>query len=311
MAPGYSISSIGYPSMGLGDWGLGTSGSYGNYDNYMPSMMGIGGYGNMGMMGMGMYNPMFMANMQQGIEASQLNHAANMHTGMKNYEVQAYRETDSALIRKILSNATVKQGLATLRYKVINGSQDGICQEFDKLRNYILNTYRDEIKERGDKENPMIAATGIIDDIYASTYSTSTEPVTLRGDIERYGEGAMMSGFMSTFKPGHDKRYTAETLNHVYGMNISEHEAQESERGIGAVGGRAAHSVKTGVIAGSGAAAATVGLAALAKGISLGKIPFKPIAKHCGKIGLLAGCAALIADLIKPGIVGDLIWSRT
>ena len=52
MALGLGITGIGYPSMGLGTFGLSAGGSYGSYDNYMPSMMGM----NNPMLGIGAMN---------------------------------------------------------------------------------------------------------------------------------------------------------------------------------------------------------------------------------------------------------------
>ena len=120
---GYGISGIGYPMMGLGDYGLGTNSAYGNYDNYMLGMNGMGYMTNpaMAMSGMnymanpamsmngsimpmgGIYNPLFMNQMQQAAERSRLDHTADMHTGLMHNEVQAYRETDQALINKMLT----------------------------------------------------------------------------------------------------------------------------------------------------------------------------------------------------------------
>ena len=109
MTLGYGISGIGYNP--LGNMGLGMSGAYGSYDAYMPSMMGMNYGMGMGMnpsfgMGgmMGAY-PAFMAQMQQvqnQIEASQAEHNSAMHNILLNNEVNAHRETDSALMKKML-----------------------------------------------------------------------------------------------------------------------------------------------------------------------------------------------------------------
>ena len=112
MTLGYGISGIGWNP--LGNVGLGMSGQFGSYDAYMPSMYGMtpSMYGMgmnpsiFGMNGMyGMYNPSFMANMYQQVEASQAMHSGNMHELLLNNEVSAHRDTDSALVKKILTNA--------------------------------------------------------------------------------------------------------------------------------------------------------------------------------------------------------------
>ena len=122
---GYGISGIGYPMMGLGDYGLSTNSAYGNYDNYMLGMNGLGmGYMtnptlgmNTSVFGYGGYNPMFMGQMMSQMELNQANHAANMHTTLLNYQTQAHRETDKALIDKIVTNASVQKGVKTLATK--------------------------------------------------------------------------------------------------------------------------------------------------------------------------------------------------
>ena len=196
MAPGYSISGIGWNP--LGNVGLGSTGAYGSYDAYMPSnsIFGMGGM-------MGYYNPMFMAQMQRQMEKSQALHSNDMHNILVNNEVTAHRQTDSALINKMLTNGDIQQGVTNLYNKVREGDQDGICAEFDKLKNYVYTTYRDELAARGDKINPSVSATQCIEAIYASmatAYAGDGQTHDLRNDIKRYGDSSFANGFMSGFR---------------------------------------------------------------------------------------------------------------
>lgn len=305
----YGISGIGYP-MGLGNYGLGATGSYGSYDNYMPSMMGMNGMTGMypsvygaGYGMMGMYNPTFMAQMQNQVEEMQLQHAGNMHSMMLNNDVRATRETDQAIINKLLTNASVQQNLSNLQHAVREGNQDGICEEFDKLRNQVYHTYKDELKARGSKENPATAATRIVEMLYSSVVSAQTgENVTLRNDIIKYGDSAMMNGFMKGFRQGHHDKYIDETLNHCFGDDIDERGSKEVRQGIGYVGGSVASIAEKGLI-GAGAGAAIYGVGSgVAKGLAapFGALkswkPFK--LKHFGKAAAITAAVAMVGDLI-------------
>ena len=140
MTTGYGISGIGYPMTGLGNLGLGGVSSFSSYDAYMPSSMGMGygmGYGMMSPYGMGMLNPAYMAQMQGQMETYQLNHAANMQQLTLNHEVQARDLTNSALVKKILSQGSIDQGIQNLYAKVKERDMDGVCEEFDRLKTKI------------------------------------------------------------------------------------------------------------------------------------------------------------------------------
>ncbi len=314
MTYGLGISGIGN---GLGTYGLGAGSSYGSYDQYMPSMlgMGMGGYnpafgmsamgglGMTGMMGMGgmmgMYNPLYYTQMQGAAEQIQAQHNGAMHATLMNNEVSAHRETDSALIQKILTNGDVHQGIQNLYNKVREGDQDGICQEFDKLKNYIYNTYQDELKARGDKTNPSTAATEIIEKIYGNIISTQTgEICDLRSDIQRYGDGSTMNGFMSGFRQGNHTRYVDQTLSHCFGLQIDQKQSKDNRKAIATGVGRGASALEKGAygLAG-GAAAYTIGYGVW-KGISSlwgGAKNVKFSTKWLGKaavIGALVGAAA-------------------
>lgn len=268
MALGLGISGIGYPAMGLGTYGLGAGGSYGAYDNYMPSMMGMNpmsgmgsGYGMNPMMGMGgmmgMYNPLYYTQMQGAAEQIQAQHAGNMHTTLMNNEVRANRETDSALIQKMLTNSDVIQGIENLHVAVKEGKQDDICRKFDELRTYIYNTYSDELQARGTKNNPAISATNLINKLYGNiiTAQNGGEAVTLRGDIERYGESSAMNGFMNGFRAGHGARYIDQTLSHCFGDEIEDKTSKDRRKYVASFVGRGASVVEKGVYGAAGGAA--------------------------------------------------------
>ena len=278
MTTGYGITGIGYP---LGNIGLGSTGTYMSYDNYMPSMIGMNtmnsgmGYGMnnsiFGMGGMmGYYNPMFMAQMQQQIEASQIAHAGNMHTAVLNNELNAHRFSDSTLINKILTNGDIQQGVQNLYAKVKEGDQDGICAEFDKLKNYIFVTYKDELKSKGDKINPSTAVTQIIEAVYGNiiTAQNGGQVADLRSDIKRYGDGAAMNGFLSGLRTDHHDRYVDETMNHCFGLEIDQRGSKEFKQNFGNGVGRVASVLEKGVY-GAGAAVAITGIGTgLIKGLT-------------------------------------------
>ena len=307
MAPSYSISEIGYNP--LGNLGLGVTGQYGSYDAYMPSSLamnyGIGMGGSIfPMAGMyGMYNPVFMAQMQQQVEASQAIHNGNMHGLLLDNEVNAHQETDSALMRKMLTNGDIQQGIGNLYDKVRAGDQDGICNEFDKLKGYIFNTYRDEFKARNGKINPSASATQYIEAIYsqlASSWAGDGQVHSLRDDIQRYGDGSFQNGFMTGFRKGHHERYIDETMSHCFGMRIDQKESKDMRKGLGNGVGRVASGLEKGIYgAAAGVGAATIGCG-LGKLISFGKLP------TFTKFGRTAGFAACLGAI--AGIAADIYW---
>lgn len=294
---GYGISGIGYPMMGLGDYGLGTSSAYGNYDNYMLGLNGMG-YATNPMMGMnssvfgyGGYNPMFMGQVMSQMELNQANHAANMHTILMNNQTKAHRETDKALIDMIVSNSSVQQGIKTLATKVREGDQDGICLEFDKLRQQVYKTYGDEIRARGNEENPYEAATQIIDVLYTQLVTAQNgETADLEQDIKKYGDKAFKNGYKQGLRKGHHDRYVDETLQHCFGYRIDEKDSKDRAQAIGKGVGRAVNGIEWG-LAGAGVGTAAYGVRALAfKGASL------------RGLGRWAGIAGLI------GVGADILW---
>lgn len=315
MTTGYGITGIGYP-MGLGNYGLGTSGTYGSYDNYMPSMLGMNGMTGMsgmaGMSGMypstfggygmmGMYNPAFMAQMQNEVEKMQLQHAGDMHSLMTQNNVRAHRESDLEIINKMLTNASVQQGLQNLHSKVREGDQDGICEEFDKLRNQIYHTYKDEIEARGSKENPATAATQMIEALYSAVYKdTAGAPANLRNDIKQYGDGAMMNGFMQGFRPGHHERYIDDTLNYCFGERVDQREAKDTRQAIGKCGGHAANVIEKGLIGTIAGAGSTAIILGTTKACGAKNINCLKGSKVGGLIGAGLGLAYGIYELVRP-----------
>lgn len=297
MAPGYSISGIGYPMMGLGDYGLSTNSSYGNYDNYMLGMNGYSGMGysmnpamgmNGSVFGYGGYNPLFMGQMMSQMEQYQANHAADMHTTLLDNQTRAHRETNKALIDKVLTDASVQQGVKTLATKVREGDQDGICLEFDNLRQQIYRTYGDEIRARGNEENAHQAVTQLIDYLYTSiiTAQNGGETADLEQDIKKYGDKAFVNGFKQGHRKGHHDRYIDETLQHCFGYRIDEKESKDRAQAVGKLTGKAVNGLEWGV---AGAGVGTAG----------------HLMKNGFKLKGL-GTWALIGGLVGIGV--DAIW---
>ena len=312
---GYGISGIGYPMMGLGNLGLGGVSGFASYDAYMPSSMGMGygmGYG-MSPYGMGMMNPAFMAQMYGDMEKYQLNHAAEMQQLTLNHETAARDLTNSALVKKVLSNGSIQQGVQNLYTKVRERDMKGVTEEFDKLRNYIANAYSEELKQYY-KANPEAGIVEVIENLYASIISKQENRVAdLRSDIKAYGDDSFRNGFMSTFKKGHGDVYTEEALNHCFGMSINNKEHHDFTQKVGAVGGSAAHAIKMGAVgAAVGGTAFTIGNL-LTTGVTsfLPKKTLKDAAgnvtkvsrtvgfkfKGLGKAALAVGIVATLADI--------------
>jgi len=305
-----SIAGIGYGP--LGTYGLGMSGQFGSYDAYMPSMYGMQMGVNPSIFGMGgmygMYNPAFMANMYQQVEASQALHSGNMHELLLTNEINAHRHTDSALMKKMLTNGDIQQGVANLYDKVKSGDQDGICQAFDQLKGYVFSTYRDELAARGDKINPVTSATQYIEAIYgqlASAWSGDGKVHSLRDDIVKYGDSSFQNGFMSGFRKGHHSRYVDETLNHCFDLRIDHKESKDMRQNLGNGFGRVTSVLEKGAIGGGiGVGSAALGIGLL-KGINatfaktencISKMPWGGPLKVLGWLGVAAG------------VVADICW---
>lgn len=241
-----SIAGIGYNP--LGTLGLGMTGAYGAYDAYMPSMYGInfGGmnYATMNPYSMmGMYNPLYMSQLQNQMEINQINHAGSMHQILLNNEVQALRETDSALMQKMLTNGHIHTQVQNLRDKVMKGDQDGVCQEFDKLKNFIYQTYKKEIATNGNNGDLAASATQYVEFVYSQIVGTN-----LRDDIIKYGESSFENGFQGAMNLGHSNRYVDETLNYCFNQRIDNYKQQEQDKTLGYAAGSVARFAKKGAI---------------------------------------------------------------
>lgn len=323
-----SIAGIGCNP--LGTYGLGMSGQFGSYDAYMPSMYGMtpSMYGMgmnpsiFGMNGMyGMYNPAFMANMYQQVEASQAQHSGNMHEILLNNEINAHRHTDSALVKKILTNADIQQSAANLYDKVKSGDQDGICQEFDNLRDNILNTYRDEFAAMGDKINPITSANHYAEHVYgnlATAWAGDGKTHSFRDDVIEYGDSSLQNGFMSGFKRGHHSRYVDETLNHCIDERIDHKESKDMRQDFGKGVGQVARVLKNGAIGG----AVGLGAGVLSIGTIKGVNALFPKHKINGTEEMVRGWSKIakmpwggplkfftVAGVIA-GIVADIFWQN-
>ena len=142
MAPGYSISGIGYDPLGY--LGLGLPGQYSSYyDSYMPSMMGFNP--SVGMNYNSVYNPMFgyagggnsqyMVNMYDAmntIEKNQVNHTGEMHRLTKETESNAIYNTNSSDISKMITDASVKDGIERLARVIESGNGNDICRKYEE-----------------------------------------------------------------------------------------------------------------------------------------------------------------------------------
>lgn len=310
------ISGIGLnPYMsGLGSLGLGVGSSFGSYGD--PTMMGMTGMG-MGMSGltgmsgmtgmMGMYNPSFMGQMTQAyqdIEKSQLQHASAMHNLMKQSQVDAYKSDDSALFQKSMEDAGINTQIKNLAKAIRNpegADADGICEEYDKLKSLIYQKYSSYFRENLNRLDPADTVRGIIENMYSSIMSANQqEPVTLRSDLEKYGETAFAHGFNKNFfgKKDYHNRYSAETISYIYGTRIDNKRGKDRMEKIGGGLGKVAEGA-TAAAAGYGAG---LGLAAIAKiwnPFSLCKSLGLKGTHTLGKIGLAAALA------------GDIIWQMS
>ena len=303
----------------LGTLGLGAMGGFGSYDMYMPSSMGmnpmmyggLGGYGGygMGMMdpyGMMMNYPVFMAQAQNQMEELQVKHAGNMHGLYLQNEVRGHEQTDSALISKILTNGSVQQGIYSLHQKVKEGDQNGICEQYDKLKTEIYNTYSKEFQARGSNVNPAIVVNDIIEKLYGSIISAQEGTTQdLRTNIKKYGDGAFQNGFMKGFRMDHHERDIDSTLNHIYGERIDHKGYKDRTNTIGTGVGYVARGAEVAAIGGAAGVGATYAGIGAIKG--LGKIFGKDWIHFSGKGKIAAGIGLATAI---AAIVGDAIWRQ-
>ena len=314
---GYSISPIG----GLG---LDPTGAYGSFDPMMTmmsspytmgAMNGIYGLGNMGAMGMGMmgYSPAFMANqmmqmaqIQNQMEKGKLNHATQMHQAIQDAEVQSLEAHDRAIFQKALVDADIKQGIRCLSDVIRKGDQDAICIEFDKLKQNIYTKYNSYFINN-NKIDADKSVREIISLLYAQivTAQNGGIPADLKTDIKQYGETAFWHGYNSTFlgNKGHNEKNSEETISYIFDERINDVGSKKRAEKWGSRWAKFSEGGLAG-IAGYGA-----GLAGLFAGAGLlkslpwvGKAIKFPSLKTAHGLGIAAGIAA---------IVGDIIWQNS
>ena len=147
-----------------------------------------------------------------------------MHAGVISNEVQANEDTLSGVIQKLLADGAVQEGIMTLHSKIKEGDQTGVCQEYDKLKDYVYATFDKEIKAKGISIARDAEARRIIRYIYGQIVSNTARDGDsehdLEGDIQKYCGNAFQVGFMSGFKGNNNQRYIEETLNHITGKRI-------------------------------------------------------------------------------------------
>lgn len=295
----FGITGIGYnPYMNtLGLGGVGDYSSFGSF--YNPTMMGMG---SMGMMGM--WNPTFMGQMNQAyqnIEKAQLNHSSAMHNLMLENKTAAMNSHDRAMFEQSMIDSGIESQVRTLHDKIVEGDQDGICEEYDKLKQIIYTKYSDYFKENSSKMNIEDSVNKHIEALYSAQISPKVgAQVDLRNDIKKYGETAFMHGFNKEFlgkKEYHDK-YSEETLSYLFGTSIDNKAGKDRIEKVGGYVGKGAEGVAAG-LAGYGAAIAGAGILRALNPFNTCK-NFTMSGVH--KFGKWAALAA---------IAGDVLWQMS
>lgn len=297
---GYGIPGIGYNSYSnaLGTYGLGGGNMYTSYAD--PMMSGLSPYSMGGMGMMGMYNPAFMGQMNQAyqdIEKSQLAHTGAMHQLMLQNNTQAFTDQDRAIFEKAMVDAGVNEGITNLEAKIREGDQDGICEEFDKLKQTLYTKYNDYFQANSDKMNPSVSVSNFISLLYGKIVSAQRggEPVDLRSDIKKYGQSAFEHGFWKQLhgKDYHDK-YTEETMSYLFGTTVDNKAGKDRMQKFGGY-------IESGAEA-LAATAAGYGAAVTLAGITKAFNPFglceKLGLKGTHRFGKIAAGAALIGDIL-------------
>ncbi|MCQ2739726.1 MAG: hypothetical protein MJ237_05815 [bacterium] len=285
MMNGYNIfgSGSGYDMSGYGLSGLnGLNNGYnmfGSGNGYNMAGLGMGGYG---MGSYGMYNPAFMQQMQRAqyeMEKMSLDHANEMHNKTVTSEANAYDESLIASIRKGMANADIETGVYNLYNKVMQGDQNGICEEFSKLRDYILKEYKQQYKEKAGRLDLDAAVTREVERQYASIIGGGHE---LKADILAHGDGAFANGFLQGFREDHHEMDVSRTLNYIYGTRIDQYGAKEHDRTFGKVVGSTAWGLENGLIGAGGGIAGFSALASIYGGLgsAFTKKSFKDLTKR-------------------------------
>lgn len=247
----FGITGIGNnPYMsGLGAYGLPGDSTYSSY--YTPSFMGMGmGMTGMGMAGLGMSGmmgmyPEYMKQMNQAyqdMEKNQLTHAGAMHDLLLQNQTNAYVAEDRALFEKAMADHGLQTSIVNLAQKIREGDSDGVCEEYDKIKGTIYEKFNKYFKDNPNTD-PAKSVRQVIEGMYAEIITKkSGEQVSLRSDIERYGETAFMHGFNKNFfgKKDYHNKYTEETLSYLYGTSIDNKGGKDRMQKIGGVGGRVA-----------------------------------------------------------------------
>lgn len=297
----YGITGIGN---GLGTFGLGGTSTYGSYTD--PSMMGMyGGYSpytsgayspySIGAMGgmMGMYNPTFMAQMtqmQQDMEKSQLKHSGTIHQLMLQNETKAFTDQDRAIFEKAMVDSAVNEGITNLAEMVRKGDTDGICTEFDKLKQTLYSKYGDYFNSKGDSIDPNKSVTNYIELLYSKIVSTN-----LRDDIRAYGENAFEHGFWKSWKGSdYHSKNAEEAISYIFGTPIDNKSGQDR---ISSIGGATEKIVEGGAALAVGYGAG-IGLSAICKVLNPLNTCKNLGLKGAHRFGKFGALAALVGDIM-------------
>ena len=333
MSDTLGITTNPYLMNGLGSFGLGGYSSYGNYGD--PSMTGMMmGTGTMGItspyssmgMGMGMMSPYNMGMMgmmdpnymaqfyktqaqtQQDIEKLQLQHTGAMNQLLLQSQTQAATNKDAATFENAMIDADIQNGITTLIDKVDQGDTDGICREFDKVKNTIYTKYASYFNKNAQNIDPKKSAGEWVEMLYANKVSALRgTAATLRSDIEAKCDGSFAQGFWSNFKgKDYHKRDAAETVAYIGGTNVDNHEGKQRAQKAGRILESGTEAILSPIAGYIGGGALALGVAGIAKGMlaTLGKNAHSWIkVGTAGRWGAGIGCAL--------ALVGDLFWQAT
>ena len=333
MSDTLGITTNPYLMNGLGSFGLGGYSSYGNYGD--PSMTGMMmGTGTMGItspyssmgMGMGMMSPYNMGMMgmmdpnymaqfyktqaqtQQDIEKLQLQHTGAMNQLLLQSQTQAATNKDAATFENAMIDADIQNGITTLIDKVDQGDTDGICREFDKVKNTIYTKYASYFNKNAQNIDPKKSAGEWVEMLYANKVSALRgTAATLRSDIEAKCDGSFAQGFWSNFKgKDYHKRDAAETVAYIGGTNVDNHEGKEQIKKVGRVTEALTETVAAPIAGYLAAGAGSMLLAGTAKGMLS---VFGKGAHQWIKIGTVGKWAGIIGAGVA--LAGDLIWQST
>jgi len=327
------MSPASYGMAGISPIGIGLMPSaYGDYSNYMPSSMMDGTYGGglmnsvfgngygagttgmMGMMGMpgmsGMMNmwadyQKYMTDIQNQIQQNQIDHAGVMHNKMVDYQVNTHKDALSGMMETMLADSAIQQRVYSLHEKLVEKDQRGACQEYDKLKERVYATYSEEMKKHGCSIGRADDANQWIEKVYGNLISAATGTEhSLRGDIDKYCDGAFGTGFWEGFKGETNQKYRSETENHIFGKRIDNRRGKNTQETVGKGLGMftsAFKDVGAGSLLGAGVYISGISLGAFVNLLAGGKASwYKDAVKKGTGWAALAGIGALVAaDVIK------------